>query len=51
MIHIVFNEPDVAQIKEAITLDEINKMEVNELSDHCFEIISKPLVKKYPNLY
>ena len=34
-----------------LTLDEINKMEVKELSDHCFEIISKPLVKKYPNLY
>ena len=41
----------VVHFHKAITLDEINKMEVNELSDHCFEIISKPLVKKYPNLY
>jgi len=41
----------IVHIHEVITLEAIEKMDLSELSDHCFKIISKPIMEKYPELY
>jgi len=41
----------IVHIHEVISLETIQQMNQDELSQHCFEIISKPLMEKHPELY
>jgi len=38
-------------IHEVVSKDCVQKMTVDELRDHCFAIINKPLEERYPHLY
>ena len=39
------------QIHDYITVDTINEMSNEELSQHCFDIINEPILKEHPELY
>jgi hypothetical protein len=34
-----------------VSKEEVESMSVDELKDHCFRIISKPLEEAHPELY
>ena len=38
-------------IHKVISVDTMNQLSHQELSDHCFEIINAPMIKAYPELY